>query len=67
MAKWIWPISWYWRIRELETQIFTLKARERELLAQIRAQAVESALMTGLYIAVVDSMAETMGNPHVGG
>lgn len=58
--KWVWPISLYWRIRELEAQIATLKGRERELEARVRAQAIAQTSMIATYTAAVASIAATM-------
>lgn len=65
--KWIWPISWYWRIRELEAQVATLKVRERELEARIRAQAIAQTSMIATYTAAVASIAATVEKRHVNG
>lgn len=36
--KWIWPFSWYWRIRELEREMMAVKAAYLELDHKYRAR-----------------------------
>jgi hypothetical protein len=37
---WLWPLSWYCRIKDLEWQVDVLKAENRKLDAQMRAEAI---------------------------
>lgn len=65
--RWLWPISWYWRIRDLQEQVAALKARKRELEAQVRAQAIEQIAMMATYTAAVASITATIEKRHGSG
>ena len=57
LKSWIWPLSWYFRIRRLEIEVSALKEMNRKLDAQMRAQAIAETSMTAAYISAVSSMA----------
>jgi hypothetical protein len=47
---WIWPLSWYCRIKDLEWQVDVLKAENRKLDAQMRAEAIAHTLAIGAHM-----------------
>jgi hypothetical protein len=57
MKTWLWPLTWYYRIKELETLVELLKIKNREIDATMRAQAVSSAAVYTTYVASMTSMA----------
>ncbi len=57
MKTWIWPLSWYMRIRELEAAVAVLTAKNRKLDEALRAQAMTQTSMTAAYVTAVASIA----------
>lgn len=54
---WLWPLSWYFRIKHLEAEVAALREINRKLNAQMRAQAIAEAAMTAAYMSALASMA----------
>jgi hypothetical protein len=55
--RWIWPISWYWRIRQLEAHNELLRAQNRKLNAQLRAAAIQQSSLASVYTSALASVA----------
>ena len=53
---WLWPLSWYFRIKRLEAEVAALKEMNRKLDAQMRAEAIANTCVTSAYIASLMSM-----------
>lgn len=62
--RWLWPFSWYWRMRDLEVQNAVLKVKVRELDALFRASAVSQAANLAAYTAAVSSLAAMKVEQH---
>lgn len=59
--RWIWPLSWYWRIQQLEADNARLTAQNRELDGRLRAAAIQQASLLAVYtssLASVSAMVE---------
>lgn len=57
MKTWLWPLSWYYRIKELELHVELLKIKNKELDAAMRAEAISHTAMTATYVSMMNSMA----------
>lgn len=55
--RWIWPISWYWRIRQLKAENELLRAQNRKLDALLRAAAIKQASLATAYTCSLASVA----------
>jgi hypothetical protein len=53
---WLWPLSWYFRIKHLEAEVAVLREMNRKLDAQMRAQAIAETAMTVAYMSALASM-----------
>lgn len=53
---WLWPLSWYFRIKHLEAEVAALRELNRKLDAQMRAQAIAETAMTAAYMSALTSM-----------
>lgn len=53
MRTWIWPITWYLRIRRLEAEVASLKAENRELDSMLRSAAIQQTSLTATYVAAM--------------
>lgn len=58
--RWIWPLSWYFEMRELRAQIRYLEERNRELDAKLRAAAFAQTASWAAVSAAVASIASTV-------
>lgn len=54
--KWIWPINWYWRVRQLEAENELLRAQNRKLDSNLRALAIQQASLAALYSSSMASV-----------
>jgi hypothetical protein len=64
MKTWIWPFSLYERIRYLEFCVESLKKKNAELDAQMRAQAIAETGMMVAYTSALSSMAAESVNAY---
>ena len=55
--RWIWPISWFLRVRELEAKCEALERKNRELDAALRAAAIQQTAMDVAYLTSVNAVA----------
>jgi hypothetical protein len=55
--KWIWPLSWYFRIRELEREVALLRAVALELQGKLTAAYIEQSCLASTYSSAMASMA----------
>jgi len=60
--KWIWPLNWYLRIRELEAKCTALERKNLELDAAFRAAAFQQTAMTAAYVAAVASISSSISS-----
>lgn len=58
LPSWIWPLSWYRRIQELETLVEALKHENKKLENQLVAESISNAGMASCYMAAITSMAK---------
>jgi hypothetical protein len=66
MKTWLWPISWYLRIRHLEAEVTLLQQRNRELDAALRAAAISQTVLTSTYVSAVSAMAAMVSSSDSG-
>ena len=59
--KWIWPINWYLRIRQLESEVAHLQRKNLELDAALRAAAISQTALTSTYVSAVAAMSSHLG------
>jgi len=57
--KWVWPLNWHFRIRELERQLATERAMNRQLELSPRAANLQNTMITSTYSAALMSIAGT--------
>jgi hypothetical protein len=60
--KWVWPINWYLRIRELEAKCAALERKNLELDSAFRAAAIQQTAMAAAYVAAVASITSTLSS-----
>lgn len=53
--KWIWPFSWYVRVRELTARVQVLEERNRQLQAHLRVMDIRHSTLA---MAYANSVAE---------
>lgn len=58
--KWVWPLSWYFRIRELERQLVAERAMNHKLEMSLRAANIQNTMLVSTYSAAVTSMAASV-------
>ncbi len=60
---WIWPLSWYFRLRELEAENAALRLAYKDLDAKFRAEAIANSIhntaMASALIAAYDTTRRT--------
>jgi hypothetical protein len=54
--KWIWPLSWYFRIKELERANIELLIKARKWEDVARAAAIAQCAMTAAYVSSAAAM-----------
>lgn len=54
---WIWPLSWYFRIRELEAENAALRLAYKDLDARFRAEAIANTIHNTAMTSMLISMA----------
>ncbi len=65
MKTWIWPLSWYVRIRELEAENAALRIRNEELRTKLVAAAIQQTSLTMVYTEAVAAIAASVqGQPR---
>jgi hypothetical protein len=52
----IWPINWYWRIRQLEAENARLTAQVAMLDGMVRAAAITQASLAAAYSSALGSV-----------
>jgi len=62
MRTWIWPLSWYFRIRQLEARVRMLEAEKRQLSEQLRAVAIRDTVLSSAYIAAIATITSALGD-----
>lgn len=53
---WIWPLSWYFRMRELEAENAALRLAYKDLDAKFRAEAIANTIHNAAMAAAMTSM-----------
>lgn len=53
---WIWPLSWYFRIRELEAENCALRLAYKDLDAKFRAEAIANTAHSMAMLSAMNSM-----------
>jgi hypothetical protein len=54
---WIWPISWYFRIRELEAENAALRIAYKDLDAKFRAEMIANTMHNTAMMSAMMAMA----------
>lgn len=57
MKVWIWPLNWYFRVRELERENATLRAINLEMERRLRTQVMMETSLTSMYTQSLLAMA----------
>lgn len=55
--KWIWPFSWYVRVRELTARVQVLEERNRQLQARLRVADIRHSTLAMVYANSVAEIA----------
>lgn len=55
--RWVWPLSWHYRIRELQAENELLRAQVRKLDNQLTASRLQHTSLTIAYTSAVASLA----------
>ncbi len=55
---WIWPLSWYFRIRELEIENAALRLAYKDLDAKFRAEAIAHTIHNAAMSSAMTSLFE---------
>ena len=55
--KWVWPFSWYFRIRKLEAQLAEQVRISTDLELRLRKAYLQQMALTNVYTASVASIA----------
>jgi hypothetical protein len=61
LPSWIWPLSWYRRIQDLEAIVVALTVENKKLANQFVAESISHTSMTAYYVASMASVMEARG------
>jgi hypothetical protein len=56
LPSWIWPLSWYRRIQDLEAIVVALTVENKKLTNQLAAESISNASIASCYMAALTSM-----------
>lgn len=56
LPSWIWPLSWYRRIQDLEATVQALKLDNKKLVNELAVQSITNASMSACYLASMESV-----------
>lgn len=57
MKVWIWPLNWYFRVRELERENAALRAMNFEMERRLHTQVLMEASLSNMYTQSLIAMA----------
>jgi hypothetical protein len=61
LPSWIWPLSWYRRIKDLEAIVVALTVENKKLANQLVAESISHASMAVYYGAAMTSVMDASG------
>lgn len=61
---WIWPFSWYFRIKDLELQVQALTQKNADLGRQLAAESIAHTASVAGYAALVDGLMQQAAAEH---
>lgn len=61
---WIWPLSWYFRIRELEAENAALRIAYKDLDAKFRAEAIANTIHSSAMLSAMNSLLAESQRQH---